>query len=113
MERIDSVQQYFETLGDRFVPEAARGVEANILYEIGGDGGSTWTVTVSDQSLTVQEGTCDQPKVTIMMDAEEYVQMVNGDLDGTRAYMTRKLKVKGSIPMAQKMKKFLPARKKD
>ena len=39
--------------------------------------------------------------------------MVNGDLDGTRAYMTRKLKIKGSIPMAQKMKKFLPVRAKD
>ena len=69
-------------------------------------------MTVNDRSLTVREGPCDAPKVTIMMDASEYVQMVNGDLDGTRAYMTRKLKVKGSIPMAQKMKKFLPARKK-
>jgi prolyl-tRNA synthetase len=30
------------------------------------------------------------------------------DLDGTKAFLTRKLKVSGNIPMAQKMKAFLP-----
>ena len=112
VERISNVQEYFETLNDRFVPEAAKGVNAKITYELGGDNGGTWTVTVADQAFSIDAGGCEKPKVTILMNADEYVQMANGDLDGTKAYMTRKLKVKGSIPMAQKMKKFLPPTKK-
>ena len=32
----------------------------------------------------------------------------NGDLDGRKAFLTRKLKVKGNIALAQKMQKFFP-----
>jgi len=113
VERVNSVQEYFETLQDRFVADKAKGVDTMITYDIGGDDGGVWTITVRDQTLSIEQGGCEKPKVTILMNAPEYVEMVNGDLDGTRAYMTRKLKIKGSIPMAQKMKKFLPVRKKD
>jgi putative sterol carrier protein len=113
MEKVGSVQAYFDTLQDRFIAESAKGVNCQITYELGGENGGTWTVSIADQAMTIESGGCEKPKVTIMMEADDYVDMVNGDLDGTKAYMTRKLKVKGSIPMAQKMKKFLPARKKD
>ena len=113
MERVSSVQEYFDTLQDRFIADKASGVDTQISYDISGEGGGLWTITVRDQTLSIAEGGCEKPKVTIQMEATNYVNMVNGDLDGTRAYMTRKLKIKGSIPMAQKMKKFLPARKKD
>ena len=111
VDRIESCAEYFETLQTRFVPEKAKGVNCQITYDLAGEGGGTWTVTVADQALQIAEGGCEKPKITILMKADEYVQMANGDLDGTKAYMTRKLKVKGSIPMAQKMKKFLPPRK--
>ncbi len=113
VERVNSAQEYFDTLHGRFVAEKSKGVDTQITYDLSGDGGGAWTITVRDQTLTVDAGKCETPKVTISMNASEYVDMVNGDLDGTRAYMTRKLKVQGSIPMAQKMKKFLPVRKKD
>jgi putative sterol carrier protein len=111
--RITTSKEYFDTLQDRFIADASKGVDVQISYDLSGDGGGLWTITVKDQTLSIAEGGCEKPKVTIMMDATEYVEMVNGDLDGTRAYMTRKLKIKGSIPMAQKMKKFLPVRAKD
>ncbi len=111
VDRIESCAQYFETLEARFIPEKAKGVNCHSTYEHSGEGGGTWTVTVADQTVSTAEGGCEKPKITIMMDAAQYVDMANGDLDGTKAYMTRKLKVKGSIPMAQKMKKFLPPRK--
>ena len=43
-----------------------------------------------------------------MMDAGKFVEMANGDLDGRKAFLTRKLKVKGNIALAQKMQKFFP-----
>lgn len=106
--KVGSCDEYFATLDQRFDAAEAAGVSAVILYDIAGDGGGQWTVTVTDGAYDVTQGAPDAPTVTIKMKAPDYINMVNGDLDGARAFMTRKLKVSGSIPMAQKMKKFLP-----
>lgn len=109
-ERVSNVQEYFEKLGDRFVAAAAKGVNTTIFFDLAdGAGGGQWTVTVTDGAFSVATGkTVDKPGVTITMKPDHYVDMANGDLDGTKAFMTRKLKIAGSIPMAQKMKSFLP-----
>ena len=109
---VSSCQEYFDTLENRFIADQADGVDAAFVYDLTGDGGGTWTVTVSNGAVSVSEGAAEGAKVTYTMKADDYVKMANGDLDGTKAFMTRKLKVKGSIPLAQKMKKFLPPRAK-
>jgi putative sterol carrier protein len=83
-------------------------VSATYVYQLDGDGGGTWTVTIDDGALKVAEGAVAEPTVTYKMKADNYVKLVNGDLSGTKAFLTRKLKVSGSIPLAQKMNKFLP-----
>jgi putative sterol carrier protein len=108
MRRVSSCKEYFETLQERFIPKEAVGVDATFLYEIEGEGGGTWTVTVKDGSITAEPGAIPAPTVTYKIKADNYIKLVNGDINGTMAFMTRKLKVSGSIPMAQRMNKFLP-----
>ena len=59
-------------------------------------------------SRASQDGGVEKPTLNVMMDAEKFVEMANGDLDGRKAFLTRKLKVKGNIALAQKMQKFFP-----
>lgn len=108
MRRIASCQEYFDTVHERFQPQHADGVKATFVYELEGDGGGTWTVSVADGKISAAAGTTAEPTVTYKMKASEYVKLANGDINGTAAFLTRKLKVSGSIPMAQKMNKFLP-----
>ncbi len=109
MRRISSCQEYFATLEERFVPEAAKGVTATFVYELDGANGGTWTVKVNDGKVSVEQGAADpKPTVTYKMNADAYVQLANGEINGAKAFLTRKLKVSGSIPMAQKMNMFLP-----
>jgi len=109
MAKVANIQEYFSTLGDRFVPEAAKGVNAKMQYSLSGDGGGDWVVTIEDGEFKgVETGTADKPTLHIMMDASKFVDMANGDLDGRKAFLTRKLKVKGNIALAQKMQKFFP-----
>ena len=54
----------------------------------------------------VTPGGVEKPTLNVMMDAAKFVDMANGDLDGRKAFLTRKLKVKGNIALAQKMQKF-------
>jgi putative sterol carrier protein len=108
MRKISSCKEYFETVQERFIPEHAKGVTATFVYELEGDGGGTWTIKVDDGTLTVAPGTVPDPTVTYKIKASDYVNLANGDLNGAKAFLMRKLKVGGSIPMAQKMNKFLP-----
>ena len=106
--RVTSCGEYFDTLNERFIPEKADGVSATYLYELEGEGGGTWNVTVADKALVVKSGSVDDPSVTYRMKAKDYVDLANGDLGGVKAVFTRKLKVSGSIPLAKRMNDFLP-----
>lgn len=108
MRKISSCQEYFDTVQERFLPEHAAGVNATFVYELEGAGGGTWTIKVADGTLSVTPGTVPDPTVTYKIKASDYVNLANGDLNGAKAFLLRKLKVAGSIPMAQKMNKFLP-----
>ena len=66
---------------------------------------------VDDGTMAVSEGPADSPNTTIKMAAEDYVQMVNGKLSGTMAFMKGKLKVTGNVMLAQKMQNIFPPAK--
>lgn len=105
---VSSCQEYFAKLDERFVSAESKGMNAVYQYNLTGDGGGNWYVSIVDGAMTVTEGQHEKPNVTYTMEAKNYVDMANGDLDGTKAYLTRKLKVKGNIGLAQKLKKVLP-----
>jgi len=104
--KVTTTQEYFDTLKDRFIEEAAGGVNASFQYDLGDE---TWHAVIVDGKLTdVGQGGLEKPTLVITMKPDQFLDMSNGDLDGAKAFMTRKLKVKGNVAMAQKMKKFLP-----
>jgi putative sterol carrier protein len=109
--QVTSVKEYFDTLSERFIASAAKGVKAVYQFELAGDGGGTYHVTIDDGTMQVAEGASPSPSTTIKMTADDYVQMVNGKLSGTMAFMKGKLKVTGNVLLAQKMQAFLPPSK--
>ena len=107
---VRSAEEYFETLERRFVPGAAGGVDAVFQWELGGEGGGVFHALVRDGRLEVQRGAHAQPTVSLVLPAADYVRVVNGELDGTRAFTVGGGKVKGSIAAAMKMRSLFPAR---
>jgi putative sterol carrier protein len=107
--QVASAREYFETLGQRFVPTAAKGVEAVFQWELGGSEGATFHARVRDGELEIREGAHPKPTATLVMAAEDYIRVVNGELDGMRAFATGKGKVKGSVRAAMKMRDLFPA----
>jgi len=103
-----SIEEYFSTLDQRFVATAAKGVKATFQIELSGPKGGTWTIDVNDGGYTLVSGSVEKPTVTYLMDADEYLRMANGELDGVKAYAMRKLKIKGNVLMAQKFKGIIP-----
>jgi len=61
-------------------------------------------VTIKDQKLDIKQGVHPSPSLSIKMADTDFVDMINGKLSGERAFMTGKLKFKGSMGLALKLK---------
>jgi nitrite reductase/ring-hydroxylating ferredoxin subunit/putative sterol carrier protein len=107
--RIETVEDYFATLHERFQPQASKGVNAVFQWEIGGEGGGTKHAIVEDGSMKLFDGPHGAPTVTIAMNAGEYVDVVNGDANGPRAFTVGSGKVSGKLRMAMKMQRIFPS----
>lgn len=111
MEQVTTVKDYIETLPQRFQANAAKGVHAVFQFELSGEGGATFHVSVDDGTMKVAEGLAESPSTTIKMKSDDYVKMVNGKLSGTMAFMKGMLKVTGNVVLAQKMQTIFPPAK--
>jgi uncharacterized OB-fold protein/putative sterol carrier protein len=93
------VEDIFGTMPERFKPEGVTGVDVVIGYDITGDGGGKWAVTIKDSTLKVEKIEGDLPKcsVTLNTDAEGFVGGAIGKIDTGEAFSSGRLKVAGDI----------------
>jgi len=78
-------------------------MNAVIQFNLTGDGGGNYYVTIKDGTCTVSEGTHQSPNMTMTMAAQDYVDMITGKLNGQMAFMSGKLKIAGDMGLAMKM----------
>jgi putative sterol carrier protein len=85
----------------------AAGVTTTIRWCITGraDGGvDTYTLQVEDgHARTIRGADGPDPRLTITMDAQEFLRLVSGSSDPMRAYFTGRIKLAGDIMVAAKL----------
>ena len=57
----------------------------------------------------MHEGAHNDPTVVLAMDGEDYVRVVNGELNGMRVFASGRGKIRGSVSAAMKMRTLFPA----
>ncbi len=107
---VKTVRQTFEEMPSTFLPDAAGGVDEVYQFDITGEGGGRWYARVRDRACEVVEGNHDKPSVTITMGAADYIDMVEGRLHGQVAFMTKRMKLTGSMLHAVKMNQIFKRR---
>lgn len=103
MEKATTIPQVFEAMPDQFNADAAAGVDAIFQFDITGDGGGQYWIVVKDQDVKVNEGTHDNPDITIIAGSDDYLKLANGELAAMSAFMAGKVKVKGNMGLAMKL----------
>ena len=93
-----------KVLPSRFKPEKAAGIDITVQINITGPNGGNWLVTIQDQKLETKEGTHPSPTMKLSMEESDYMDLINGKMSGEKAFMTGKLKFKGNIGMALRLK---------
>jgi putative sterol carrier protein len=97
-----SVAEIFSSMSDNFNAEKAGGLNATVVFELSGDDGGAWSVSVADGKCDVQEGAVDNPTATIKMSASDYEAMTSGKLNPMMAFMSGKIKVDGDLNTVMK-----------
>ncbi len=100
----DTVKEIFDGMAGAFNADKAAGMKAVYQWDITGDGGGTWHGAIADGAISVNEGAHDSPSITITVAAQDWLDITNGKLDGQMAFMSGKLKVKGDMSLAMKLK---------
>ena len=66
--------------------------------------------TIADETIAVQLGKHEKPNITISMKENDYLDMINGKLNGQMAFMTGKLKIAGDMGLALKLQSLFKSR---
>ncbi len=96
----------FKEMPNRFKADQAGNLNAVVQFDLSGDTGGQWYVTIADGSCSVDEGKADDPKATIRMDASDYVDMTTGKLNPMAAFMSGKVKVEGDLNTVMKIQQI-------
>ncbi len=89
--------------------DSARLAAASAVYqfEIGGPAGGSLNVEISEGRVRVEPGENPQARVTLSIFPETFNKLLEGKLNATVAYMTKKLKIRGDIALAMKLESLL------
>jgi putative sterol carrier protein len=103
-ETLDRVFQGFE---ERFIPEKAEGVTADVLFLIkDGDQEHPYTVSIADGKCETKGESAADPKTTLTTDVVSFVKLITGKEEGVALFMGGKLRISGDLMFAQRIMTF-------
>ena len=99
----ETCAEFFGALQESIDPEKIKGIDATYQWDITGDGGGKWYAKFSEGSAEVSEGEAENPNITLTVEAQNWMDIVNGKLNGQTAFLTGKLKIQGDMTLAMKL----------
>lgn len=84
-----------------------QGINAVILFDLTGEGGTQRTVKIADCKVTVEEGQTTPPNLTLTMAHADFVALANGTLNPVAAFMQGKLKASGDMALAMRLQTIM------
>lgn len=100
---LDEVVRRMES---EFLPERATGLDAVIQMNItgGADGaGDIYQLAIRDGTCVTSAGATEEPKVTLTLDAVDFLRMASGAVGGIDLYLGGRLKFDGQAMMLTRL----------
>lgn len=105
----NTVRDFFHSLPGRLDADAAEDVDAVYQFDLSGDEGGQYVVTVREGSCRITEGLHDDPHVTLAMAGEDCIKVLNGQISGAAAAMSGRIRISGDIGLALQLKALFPS----
>ncbi|MGH2723713.1 MAG: SCP2 sterol-binding domain-containing protein [Actinomycetota bacterium] len=102
---LDRIFQGFE---ERFVPERAQGVTADVQWVVVDEGQEhPYRLRIADGRCTAERGRVEgEPKVTLTTDIVSFAKLVTGNAQGPALFMGGKLKMQGDMMFSMQLNNY-------
>ncbi len=108
----DTAEKLIEGMPRVFNPAAAGDLRAEIQFDVSGDGGGKWVVSIARGSCHVRKGEAVTPILTIETPADIWIKMARGEIDRPKAFMQGLYRAKGDIKILVRMPQLFGAPRK-
>ncbi len=106
--RNSTPRDVFDGMRKSFRFEKAKGVNVRYQFNLSGPNGGDWFIDVNDGKFKMDRGRIDHPNVTFVTSDKDWVALSNGDLGGTWAFLSGRLKIRGDRALAKKLGEIFP-----
>jgi putative sterol carrier protein len=101
------LDEVFAGMQERFQPERATGVDAQVQWVVSDAGEEhPYVLTVKDGTCRAEPGRAEDPRVTASIDLASFAKLMAGKVPGPALYMGGKLQIQGDLMLAQRMTTF-------
>lgn len=101
-----TVQEVLEGIAKQD-PTKVQGINSVMFFDLSGEEGGQWTLTLADEGVRLEEGETASPNVTFSMEAQDFIAIANGELNPISAFMQGKVKVSGDMALAMRLQSIL------
>jgi len=98
-----SIKPIFEAMPSSLNKAAAQDANSVYQFNLSGEGGGQFVVTIKHGECTVKEGVIPAPDATISATAGDYMNIVTGAYPFGLAYINGRLKVEGNLRLVLRM----------
>jgi putative sterol carrier protein len=105
---IDTVlDRIFEGMQERFAPDKAAGVDADIQWVVTDQGNEyPYQVAIRNGTCAASRGRSASPKVTLTAALVPFLRLISGQENGVQLFMKGALKVGGDLMFSQRVQTF-------
>ena len=103
MPRPDSISSYIELMKLGFNTDATNGLNAKIQFNFTGDIQGYCFLEISEGTLKAQQGTANQPSLTVNSPFDMWMDILTGKADGQQMFLDQKYTVEGDLSLLMQM----------
>ncbi|MGD9364433.1 MAG: SCP2 sterol-binding domain-containing protein [Desulfobacteraceae bacterium] len=105
------VEELLKGMVDRFDSEIASGISKEIQYRISGDAGGNYYIRIKNDEANLFEGESEEWNLRINVDADTWIKIASGEMEGPQAVGQGKLIPEGDMELLMQIKNIFGRKK--
>lgn len=106
IKKLATVDEVIASMQSRFHPEECQSLVAQVYWNITGKDPKQFTIAIHNGTFEIRYGENLNADLLLEADSETYLKLVNKEMKGMIAVLTRKLRARGKMQIAPKMERI-------